>query len=61
MMAPCLTNVKHNEKWELTENGLLRHIELNLCLDHRHLNVESYVYASKCDATSETQKWEFCN
>lgn len=61
MMAPCLTNNKNNEKWELTEDGLIRQIELNLCLDHRNLNVQSHVYAKKCDPMSETQKWEFSN
>lgn len=61
VMAPCLQNVKYNEKWELTTDDLLRHIDMDVCLDHRTLAAQGHVFASQCDPKSETQKWEFIN
>lgn len=61
VMTPCLNNDKFNDKWQITEDNQIRHIELDLCLDHRNLNAQDHLYARKCDVTSESQKWEFSN
>ena len=58
-MAQCLANDKFNEKWELNEDNQIRHIQLNMCLNHQGLTVQDHVYATKCDPSNEAQKWEF--
>lgn len=56
-MAACHENDDYNETWELTEHSQIRHVTTNLCIDHANLNVQEFVYAQKCNALSETQKW----
>lgn len=56
-MAQCHENDDYNESWELTEHSQLRHLTTDLCLDCANLNAQEFVYAQKCDAQSETQKW----
>ena len=59
LMAQCLADDKFNEKWELNKDNQIRHIELNMCLNHRGLTVQDHVYVTKCDPYNEAQKWEF--
>lgn len=58
VMIRCRPNSKHEEKWEITADDQLRNIQKNLCIDHAGLNSQDYLYATKCDNDSETQKWE---
>lgn len=56
-MAACLDNDTYNEKWEITPYSQIRNTNLDLCIDYNNLNSQDHVFAQKCNANSETQKW----
>lgn len=56
-MVVCSSNDRLNEKWEMTKNHQLRHIDTDMCLDTAGLHVQDHVNVRKCDAGSFTQKW----
>lgn len=47
-----------NEKWEMTKNSQIRHIESGMCLDNAGLHAQDHVFVRKCDSNSVTQKWK---
>lgn len=53
----CLDNDEYNEKWEMTPFKQIRQTKLDLCLDYENLNAQDHIFATKCNAYSETQKW----
>ncbi|XP_055307732.1 polypeptide N-acetylgalactosaminyltransferase 1 isoform X2 [Sitodiplosis mosellana] len=57
VMAACLDNDAYNEKWEITPFDQIRNKNSDLCLDYSNLNPQDHVFALKCNAQSETQKW----
>lgn len=57
-MHPCNDNDKHNEKWELTSEKQIRHIDTDLCLDAYNLNSQDHVIVTSCHPLSQTQKWK---
>lgn len=61
VMAPCMAKPKETNLFQITRSGMIRQPTLNMCLDHRNLDAQNFIFATQCDATSETQKWSFVN
>lgn len=47
-----------NQRWELTEGGLIKHSKSNLCLDTRYVQ-ERGITAEICNSGLDTQYWRF--
>ncbi|KAG4066270.1 hypothetical protein HA402_000494 [Bradysia odoriphaga] len=57
VMISCSSNNKLNEKWEMTAERQIRHIETDMCLDHEGLHSQDHALVRKCDTNSGTQQW----
>lgn len=49
-----------NQRWELREGGLLKHIKSNVCLDTRYVQ-ERGITAELCNSGLDSQYWRFVN
>lgn len=49
-----------NQRWELREGGLLKHIKSNICLDTRFV-AERGITAELCNSGLDSQYWRFVN
>lgn len=58
-MITCSPYDKFNEKWMITDDDQIRHIETDMCLDHKNLNLQEHLVVRHCDTSSKTQKWAF--
>lgn len=47
-----------NQRWELREGGLLKHIKSNICLDTRYVQ-ERGITAEVCNSGLDSQYWRF--
>lgn len=56
-MVACSSNKQLNEKWEMTKDNQIRHIESDMCLDSTGLHVQDHVFVKKCDSNNLSQKW----
>jgi polypeptide N-acetylgalactosaminyltransferase len=60
MMRPCEHQSTDGEdRWDLTEDGHLKHRNTGLCVDHQLLNVKKFLYVTECDPNSMSQRWKF--
>lgn len=57
-MSPCSESDKFNEKWELTHDHQIRHIDTDSCLDVFSLSSQEHVIVTQCDPTREGQRWK---
>uniref|UniRef100_A0A914D7F1 Polypeptide N-acetylgalactosaminyltransferase n=1 Tax=Acrobeloides nanus TaxID=290746 RepID=A0A914D7F1_9BILA len=46
-------------KWELTDEGQMKNIDTNLCMDTESLSSGNDILVTTCDSAKATQKWEF--
>lgn len=55
-----LCDDSENQRWELREGGLLKHIKSNVCLDTRYVQ-ERGITAENCNSGLDTQYWRFAS
>lgn len=56
-----LCDDSENQRWELREGGLLKHMKSNVCLDTRYVQERSGITAELCNSGLDSQYWRFVN
>lgn len=55
-----LCDESENQKWEMRDGGLLKHVKMNVCLDTRYVH-ELGITAERCNSGLDSQRWQFVN
>lgn len=59
LMVPCHSTDDIDDRFEITADKQIKHINSGLCLDHFEAHVQEFVYVSDCNPNLPEQKWEF--
>lgn len=58
-MVPCHSTDDIDDRFEITSDKQIKHINSGYCLDHYEARVQEFVYVTDCDPNQPEQKWEF--